>query len=460
MAQSSFQQNIPFNDESPQAQLNHFRPIHYLGSKLRILEFLGGVLDELDPELGRVCDLFAGSGTVSNLLAHSRPVTAVDIQEYSRVLCSASLRQELPSTSGVEFISRVYESNELASLLKALDPLIKFEDMALAMALEGEPAFLCDLMEHGSLISYERGYCTLENPELRNALKSTGTKLSRIDFTGSSNALISRHFGGVYFSFKQTAHLDAILCNVNKHAGIQRDFYLAALLSTVSDSVNTVGKQFAQPLQPRCRNGRPKINLGERAAKDRKIEVSSLFQSWIEKYANLPASKYDHKFLKMDFSQALESDCQDFSIVYADPPYTRDHYSRFYHALETICLGDDPEISTTKIGGRLRLSRGLYRLERHQSPFCIRSQAPLAFESLFSKVAAYKKTLVLSYSPYDEEAESHPRVMTIKNLLGLGKKYFQNIDTRVPGSLAHSKLNHSEKNFRGNEFGEVLLVFT
>ncbi len=68
------------------------RPIHYLGSKLRLVDSIIKVIDELDPSMGPVCDLFSGSGTVSGFLSITRDVTAIDIQEYSRVICSALLK--------------------------------------------------------------------------------------------------------------------------------------------------------------------------------------------------------------------------------------------------------------------------------------------------------------------------------------------------------------------------------
>jgi len=71
----------------PSAQV--WRPIHYLGSKLRVIDAISSLVDRIDPGKGRICDLFAGSGTVSAAIATQRAVTAVDIQEYSRVLCSA-----------------------------------------------------------------------------------------------------------------------------------------------------------------------------------------------------------------------------------------------------------------------------------------------------------------------------------------------------------------------------------
>ena len=92
MIESRSQLNIPLKEVPMEAELNHFRPIHYLGSKLRILGFLGKTVDELDASRGRVLDLFAGSGTVSSFLGHQRPVTSVDIQgtQDSRVFLNVT----------------------------------------------------------------------------------------------------------------------------------------------------------------------------------------------------------------------------------------------------------------------------------------------------------------------------------------------------------------------------------
>ena len=41
-----------------------FRTIHYLGSKLRSLEFIKKTIDDLDPLKKGVCDLFSGTGII------------------------------------------------------------------------------------------------------------------------------------------------------------------------------------------------------------------------------------------------------------------------------------------------------------------------------------------------------------------------------------------------------------
>lgn len=70
----------------------------------------------------------------------------------------------------------------------------------------------------------------------------------------------------------------------------------------------------------------------------------------------------------MDYTEALDTISEDTTVVYADPPYTRDHYSRYYHTFETICLRDVPEISTMVSKGKTQISRGIYRKPKASIP--------------------------------------------------------------------------------------------
>ena len=146
-------------------------------------------------------------------------------------------------------------------------------------------------------------------------------------------------------------------------------------------------------------------------------------------------------------------------MVYADPPYTRDHYSRFYHVLETISLWDDPGVSTTRIRAKTTtFSRGVYRADRHQSPFCIKSQAPGAFERLFSAVRDLQAPLVLSYSPYAIDSNAHPRVMTVEQITSLAAKYFTRVETISPGRISHMKLNTTRLNIDAATEAELIFL--
>ena len=86
-----------------------WRPIHYLGSKLRLVNSIRNFLHDLDPTSGTVCDLFAGSGTVSIALSSERNVVAADVQEYSRVLCTALLKPALLTDWIISHLLRVVD---------------------------------------------------------------------------------------------------------------------------------------------------------------------------------------------------------------------------------------------------------------------------------------------------------------------------------------------------------------
>jgi adenine-specific DNA methylase len=160
----------------------------------------------------------------------------------------------------------------------------------------------------------------------------------------------------------------------------------------------------------------------------------------------------------MDYLDALDLINEDIRVVYADPPYTRDHYSRFYHVLETICLRDNPRISTTFINGKTNISRGIYRQNRHQSPFCIISKAVSAFEGLFKKVRRLESSLVLSYSPFDKDKKARPRLLTIDELENIAKQYYKKVRIFSVGDFSHSKLNCSDKNFDISYNAELLII--
>ena len=60
-------------------------------------------------------------------------------------------------------------------------------------------------------------------------------------------------------------------------------------------------------------------------------------------------------------------------VVYADPPYTKRQYAAYYHLLETLVAGDEPQVTG---------STGLRPWEHAASDFCYRRKAPDALRAL------------------------------------------------------------------------------
>ena len=441
-------------------QGHEIRLLHYLGSKLRLLGPIREAMADVVSPSARICDLFAGSGTVSLSLGTEWDITSVDIQEYSRVLCNGLLNPPTePMSTGRVIQHAASEGTLREHLCYSLSGLIDYEQMCLHRAKDGNAGDLCDLVEHGSLLELHAECATLDG-KLKKTMQECWKRLRSKELCTGPETVITRHFGGIFFSWQQAIDLDALLTSIHKLDDDVRDYFLAAVLAVASDVVNTVGKQFAQPIKPRDVNRQPKHHLVRQMIRDRSMSVPEGFRERIRQFSALPKYNRNHQAIQGDYRAILADRSIHFDAVYADPPYTRDHYSRYYHVLETMSLHDEPEVSTTMIRAKdnPRLSRGHYRIDRHQSPFCIKSQAPSAFEELFNGVASRRIPLVVSYSPYRTTTRNRPRLLTIEELNAIASRYFLNVEIRHVDGISHNKLNVSARNVAVDYPAEILLV--
>lgn len=433
----------------------NFRTLNYLGSKLRLLDFIDENVCNVTPLGAGVCDLFAGSGCVSYRLSRKNPVTACDIQAYSKVICNALLtRYDIDVNSIAERVHDIFGSEEVIRLYNCFAPLVKLEEDA----INGKDLqALTEILEHGSIEAFRIN--NIDSP-LSHVLAEVDNNLCKNGFL-NEKSLISRYYGGVFFSYRQAIEIDVLLEMINNQDSLKcKDVLLAALLSTASDMVDTVGKHFAQPIKARDSKGKIKPTVYNKAVQDKTIKTIELYKEWLNKYIALPKSKFRNTAMQCDYIDCLENLPDTVTTIYADPPYTRDHYSRFYHVLETIVLRDSPELSTVNIHGTTQISNGLYRKERHQSPFCIRSQAPVAFRKMFHLVAKTNRNLLLSYSPYDETKKTHPRVVTMQQLISLAQESFGRVQIISAGHFTHNKLNSTEHFLESSDEAEMLIVCT
>lgn len=437
------------------------RTIHYLGSKLRLLQPIAEAVAQVAPPGARVCDLFAGSGTVSLYLSSIWKVLASDIQEYSRVLCNGLLNPPPTlgerTTVGQELVRQAKAGTLRDRLQYALAGILDHERICTAEAAGGDTDGLCGIMECPPLIAEDT---KPSHGPLETLWRSARRGVAAGGLAQDVGSVVTTFFGGVYFSWRQAVDLDALLEQVHRLGTAQKDYYLACVLMAASEIVNTVGKHFAQRANPRKGSGEVKTPLVRSAVRDRSQDVFRAFLSSIDRLNVSLQHDMCHRAFREDFADLLGDRNLRFDAVYADPPYTRDHYSRYYHVLETMALHDRPDVSKSSIrsGGVARLSRGVYRRDRHQSPFCIHSRAEAAFHRLAGGVARRNVPLVLSYSPYKEDAGQRPRVLTAKGLLDILRSHFRAVDVREVPNIAHRKLNLIERNVAMSGTAELLMV--
>ncbi len=430
---------------------DNFRPIQYLGSKWRLLSEIQAQVDLLrDPTRPAVCDLFAGTGVVTRHLAGFGPVYASDVQEYSRVLTSALVAPVLLPGHEPQLLVRRARTELAQTLGPALQRLIAYE---WALHASSDAEGISDLVERGSIAA--ASWCAPEPPAsvLADLLGAADAELR-----GGSRFAMSRYYGGVYFSYQQAAELDALAKIIRELPAVERDTALAALLSTASELVASVGGHFAQPMRMRTRSGAVKPGLVASLIRSRRSSSFPVFEAWLQRYQDRPAAPYGAVVQRSDYRTTLATLPDDVGVVYADPPYTRDHYSRFYHVLETLAVGDDPGLSTVRLLGREQPSRGLYRQARHQSPFCIVSEAPAAFNDLCRPLVARQTALVVSYSPVPETEKPRARVVGLDDLQRRLSAHFRSVDLVEVDGIGHAKLNADRLNAAMTYDAEVLLV--
>lgn len=435
------------------------RVIYYLGSKQRILRSIVEAVSEVAPSGARVCDLFAGSGAVSRALAADWVVTGVDIQEYSRVLTNAALNPtDISHPAWDTVVSRARVSQLRSTLTQSLSGLLRYELLALQQARDKDATQLAGLCDAAPLETVGERLSEVHDA----VLDLIGESYKRLVSEGlgrGADTVITRYYGGVYFTWQQAIDLDCLLAEIHRYSGTVRDSLLAAAFGTASEAVNTIGKHFAQPLQLKSTSGEIKRHLVAQSLRDRSVDVFATYGTFRDRLGRNGWVRRGHRAVRSDYREFLANPSEVFDAVYADPPYTRDHYSRFYHILETMALHDEPSVSSTLIrSSRRRPSRGIYRVERHQSPFCIQSLAEGALDDLGRMVASRSVPLILSYSPYSSVAGNRPRLMSLEIVTEVMRRHFARIRVRSVDGLSHSKFNRRDRNVTVDYPAEALLV--
>jgi len=437
-----------------------FRPIQYLGSKKRLLPNILEILETITNKRNTtVCDIFSGSGVVTQYLSKRYNTISVDIQKYSTVLTSALINNNFSEKEIIKFINEISTESKYIEQWKTFHKIHSFELNALNNAKLEKPLQLIHFIDNVSLYDFFYSQNTSKSPnkDLEKILSNLKGQFKR------ESLLITLYFGGVYFSIKQAFQMDYIFHKIEngKYSEKERNFLKGILLSVASHIVNTVGKQFAQPIKLLNKEGKPKKLLISRTIRDRDYNVLELFKEWGVRYLNnQTTSTKEHQFYSKDYNEFLEQYQGKIDCFYADPPYTIDHYSRFYHVLESIICYDFPTLMKKSVNGKEVLMNGLYRDDRHQSPFSIKSKVNTAFANLFRGCKRFNAPIILSYSPSNIDKNGRSRLLEINEIINIAKEFYDFVNVIDAGKHVHRKLNAKQNNTALFENGEVFIVCT
>lgn len=364
----------------------------YMGSKREILDFIMGSINLLDIDSEWFCDLFAGTSVVGCSLKDEYNLQINDIQSYTSIFANTYLLN-LKETIDPSCINEIQERVEyLVNEFHRKYPDLQFDynksdDFSIIEKLEQEQQRLID---HNFEIGFN---------------------------------LFTKYYSGTYWSFNQCVWFDSIRAVAEEYKG-KAEFYviMSSLIFAMSYTSQGTG-HFAQFR-----------DMNESNMNDiliyRYKEVWSLFErKFMELIEVLDITpNHEYRVSILDYPDCLRI-IEPNTIVYADPPYSSVHYSRFYHAIETLVKYDYP---TVKYKGR-------YREDRHQSPFGKRTEVNNAFRVLFENVKARDSHIILSYS--DNGMITQDEILKIGNSI-FDNSYQNEVWTK---EHIHSKMGRSDE---------------
>lgn len=319
---------------------------------------------------GPVADLFSGMGSVAISMASTEPVLTNDSLAFTTAFARARF---LPSarTPAQDVARGLFPDFFVAYELIRDDFRSRISGEQKAMASGREK--LADFMETAPHVGNSGWY----RRHARRAAASSSVERYRL-------ALL--YFSAGYFSTTQAAQLDALryaIDHCSEKEQISRDWLMAAWLAAAAAVVNAPGHT-AQYLKP----GNDAVY--KRIRRQWQRSVWSIFVEQLDAIQPVGTKRWrtENSVCSDDALALVESPTFDnVAVVYADPPYTKDQYSRFYHVYETLYRYDFPASD----------GAGRYRPDRFRTPFSLARNVEEAFRTLFAAVADRGLPLVLSY---------------------------------------------------------------
>lgn len=145
---------------------------------------------------------------------------------------------------------------------------------------------------------------------------------------------ITQAYGGHYYSPEQALWFDALRATLPRNEP-SRTVALAALIQVASQCATAPGHT-AQPLQPSSTSLQFFDDIWNWDIPSR---VAVTFKELASQHAQRTGEAY------VANANDVAKELREGDLVFIDPPYSAVHYSRFYHVLETIALGEPVVVS-------------------------------------------------------------------------------------------------------------------
>lgn len=445
---------------------NSIRVIQYLGSKIRILDDIKREIDRVTVNNGVVVDLFAGTGVVASYLAKDYCVLANDIQEYSSLIANVLINNLHTDITYEDLIkSESYIKNK-KTLQKLFKDILVYESEVLKEKNCEKLAALCvsNVFYNGENIE-QSNYNKISDMFGSSLDMFTEDKIEYFRRNKEIYALFTLYFSNSYFSVEQCIEIDSLrkaideLSSDGLNESDDKKVLLVCLMHAVSECVSSVGKNFAQPIKVIDGKGNVKRFAINRCMRDRMLSIGEEFKIMLSDLnTDRAVVRNNNEVLNLDAMEFMNTvDISEVETFYLDPPYTIDHYSRFYHALETLVKYDYPVLEEKTFRGKKYLMNGRYRNDRVQSNYCIPSKGKNEFSILIHKIAEKRKNIVMSYSDSDDDKDTRKRVVSKDELLEILYLNYPYVEQK---NITHKYRKLSSKESNRKEYEDSELLFT
>ncbi|HEU5476128.1 MAG TPA: DNA adenine methylase [Actinophytocola sp.] len=366
-----------------------------MGTKRHMSDHVRDAIAELEPA-GRIVDLFSGVGSVAESLQTTASVVTNDALSFTASLSRARFigrkRSEAPEAV-VKRLSSIYRER-LLELRRLYRDQLAAENAALAGTREDLGRYMNRTKHVGN------------DPALNRRARRAAETSDLAHYE-----LATLYFAAGYLSLQQAIEVDSIRAAIDGDRRLdQRDWLLASWIAAMSVLVNSPGHT-AQFLKPNSDPSHVRIvrTWSRSVWKEYSAALAAVSQVGTYRWRSRN-EVYVGDALELISGGYLEN----IGAVYADPPYTKDQYSRYYHVYETLFRYDFPD----------SLGEGRNRSDRFTTGFSLKTAVIASFHDLCRNVARMHVPLVLSYPSEGLLADAGA---TVSDIAG---QYFSNVITR------------------------------
>ena len=403
-------------------QYNEISTLQYMGSKTRIISHICEPIIK-NKSIKTVVDLFAGTGSVGYALKSHKNIISNDLEYYSYIINHAILNGcDFSVTDEISFWNAVEQQS--ASL-----------QAKVCTAVTTENKFFIDTVDYKQYQLFCEKTPSVfmpqsDDPRLKEILDLVDQVTLGKATTVETPCLFLTYYANAYFGIAQCCQIDAIRSIIGQIEDERTRYVLLTMLMSVMSASASTTTHFAQYLKVKnkatCNNliGKRKINIIE--------SCKSLLAEYRQAGLCTADRKAPSVCYNLDFSDCLDSiSLNNETLVYADPPYFKEHYSRYYHVLNTVCLYDYPAMAMNPQTHELSIGR--YREDRSVSDFGKKAKALGAFDTLITKCSNAGAWLIISYSDNS--------IVDISDIQALAEKRYDVLIEKV--ELSHSKQGRS-----------------